>query len=130
MLALLCVSAAAASPGLRGGITDSGGAYYGQPANFFPELEELGVQEEEAAAITLAVAAIERGEADVVIAGGSDSTSNAEIKLPQKVVRALGPMMMGKGKSTPRDMIGVLSQLEARVPFRDVLLRSLPGFAD
>ena len=34
-------------------------------------------------AITLAAAAIERGEADVVIAGGSDSTSNAEVKLPQ-----------------------------------------------
>ena len=29
-------------------------------------------------AITLAAAAIERGDADVVIAGGSDSTSNAE----------------------------------------------------
>ena len=29
-------------------------------------------------AITLAAAAIERGEADVMIAGGSDSTSNAE----------------------------------------------------
>ena len=43
VLALLCASAAAASPGLRGGITDSGGAYYGQPANFFPALEELGV---------------------------------------------------------------------------------------
>ena len=33
-------------------------------------------------AITSAVSAIERGEADVMIAGGSDSTSNAEIKLP------------------------------------------------
>jgi hypothetical protein len=42
-LALRCASAAAASPGLRGGITDSGGAYYGQPADFFPALEELGV---------------------------------------------------------------------------------------
>ena len=31
--------------------------------------------------ITLAAAAIERGEADVVIAGGSDSTSNAEVKM-------------------------------------------------
>jgi hypothetical protein len=43
-LALLCASAAAAAPGLRGGITDSGAAYYGQPANFYPALEELGVQ--------------------------------------------------------------------------------------
>ena len=43
VLALLCASAAAAAPGLRGGITDSGGAYYGQPPDFFPSLEELGV---------------------------------------------------------------------------------------
>ena len=47
-------------------------------------------------AVTLAAAAIERGEADVVIAGGSDSTSNAEIKLPQKVVHALAPLALGK----------------------------------
>ena len=44
VLALLCASAATASPGLRGGITDSGGAYYDQPTDFFPRLEELGVQ--------------------------------------------------------------------------------------
>src|SRR5690606_7922008 len=77
-------------------------------------------------AITLAVAAIERGEADVVIAGGSDSTSNAEIKLPQKVVRTLGPLLMGKGKATPRDMIGVLSQL---MPITDILPR-IPRIAE
>ncbi|HLT35355.1 MAG TPA: acetyl-CoA C-acyltransferase [Enhygromyxa sp.] len=77
-------------------------------------------------AITLAVAAIERGEADVVIAGGSDSTSNAEIKLPQKVVRTLGPLLMGKGKATPRDMIGVLSQL---MPITEILPR-IPKIAE
>lgn len=77
-------------------------------------------------AITLAAAAIERGEVDAVIAGGSDSTSNAEIKLPQKVVRALGPLLMGKGKATPRDMIGVLSQL---MPITDVLPR-IPKIAE
>jgi acetyl-CoA acyltransferase len=60
-------------------------------------------------AVTLAAAAIERGEADVVVAGGSDSTSNAEIKLPQKVVHALAPLALGK--PTPRDYLGVLSQL-------------------
>ena len=43
-LALACVSAAAASPGLRGGITDSGAAYFHDPADFYPALEELGVQ--------------------------------------------------------------------------------------
>jgi hypothetical protein len=44
VVALLCAGAAAAAPGLRGGITDSGAAYFGQPADFFPTLEELGVQ--------------------------------------------------------------------------------------
>jgi acetyl-CoA acyltransferase len=77
-------------------------------------------------AVTLAVAAIERGECDVVIAGGSDSTSNAEIKLPQKVVRALGPMMMGKGKATPKDMLAILAQL---MPITDILPR-IPKIAE
>jgi acetyl-CoA acyltransferase len=77
-------------------------------------------------AITLAAAAIERGEADVVIAGGSDSTSNAEIKLPQKVVRTLGPLMMGKGKATPRDLLGVASQL---MPITEILPR-IPKIAE
>lgn len=61
-------------------------------------------------AITLAAAAIERGEADVMIAGGSDSTSNAEIKLPQKWLHALAPLALG-GKPTPADYLGVLAQL-------------------
>jgi acetyl-CoA acyltransferase len=60
-------------------------------------------------AVTLAAAAIERGEVDVAIAGGSDSTSNAEIKLPQKVVHALAPLALGK--PAPGDYLGVLSQL-------------------
>lgn len=67
-------------------------------------------------AVTLAAAAIERGEADVMIAGGSDSTSNAELKMPQKVVRALAPVVMG-GKATPKDYLGVLAQL---APFTDI----------
>jgi acetyl-CoA acyltransferase len=60
-------------------------------------------------AVTLAAAAIERGDADVMIAGGSDSTSNAEIKLPQKVVHALAPLALGK--PTPGDYLAVLSKL-------------------
>lgn len=68
-------------------------------------------------AITLAAAAIERGEYDVAIAGGSDSTSNAEIKLPQKVVHAVAPLALG-GKASPADVLGVLSQL---APFTDIL---------
>lgn len=60
-------------------------------------------------AVTLAAAAIERGEADVIVAGGSDSTSNAEIKLPQKVVHAMAPLALGK--ATPADMLGVVGKL-------------------
>lgn len=60
-------------------------------------------------AITTAAAAIERGDCDVAVAGGSDSTSNAEIKLPQKVVHAMAPLAFGK--ATPADYLGVLAQL-------------------
>jgi len=67
-------------------------------------------------AVTDAVAAIERGDADVMIAGGSDSTSNAEIKLPQKVVHAMAPLAFGK--ATPGDVLGVMSQL---VPLSEIL---------
>ena len=67
-------------------------------------------------AITSAVSAIERGDADVMIAGGSDSTSNAEIKLPQKVVHAMAPVAFGK--ATPGDLLGVMSQL---VPISEIL---------
>jgi acetyl-CoA acyltransferase len=67
-------------------------------------------------AITTAAAAIERGDADVMIAGGSDSTSNAEIKLPQKVVHAMAPLAFGK--ATPGDYLGVVSQLW---PITDIL---------
>lgn len=68
-------------------------------------------------AIALGVAQIERGEADVVIAGGSDSTSNAEIKLPQKWVHAFAPLAL-KGKATPAEYISVVSQL---APFTDLM---------
>jgi hypothetical protein len=44
VIGLLCVASATAAPGLKGGITDSGAAYFGQPANFFPTLQELGVR--------------------------------------------------------------------------------------
>lgn len=60
-------------------------------------------------AITTAAAAIERGDTDVAIAGGSDSTSNAEVKLPTKLVQAVAPLALGK--ATPGDMLGILAQL-------------------
>lgn len=75
-------------------------------------------------AITLAAAAIERGEADVMIAGGSDSTSNAEVKLPQKVVHAMAPLALGK--PTPSDYLTVVQKL---APFTD-LLPSTPRIAE
>jgi acetyl-CoA acyltransferase len=50
-------------------------------------------------AITHAAAAIERGDVDVVIAGGSDSVSNAEMPMPKKLVKALGKLQYS-GKIT------------------------------
>ena len=76
-------------------------------------------------AVTLAAAAIERGEADVVIAGGSDSTSNAPLNLPQKAVHALAPLAFGKA-STPADYLGVLSQM---MPITDILPK-MPKIAE
>ncbi|MGK5093865.1 acetyl-CoA C-acyltransferase [Deltaproteobacteria bacterium TL4] len=67
-------------------------------------------------AITLAAAAIERGEADIMIAGGSDSTSNAEVKLPQKIIHAFAPLAFGKAK--PGDIFSMLSQL---TPIKDII---------
>ncbi len=67
-------------------------------------------------AITSAVATIERGDADVVIAGGSDSTSNAEVKLPQKLIHALAPLAFGKAGFN--DVLAVMSQL---TPLSEIL---------
>ncbi|MFT6400310.1 MAG: acetyl-CoA acyltransferase [Bradymonadia bacterium] len=75
-------------------------------------------------AVTLAVAAIERGEADVIIAGGSDSTSNAQIALPQKLVHALAPVAFGK--AGPGDMLGVLAQM---MPITEILPK-MPKIAE
>jgi acetyl-CoA acyltransferase len=60
-------------------------------------------------AVTLAAAAIERGEADIVIAGGSESTSNTEVKLPQKLVHAAVPFAFGK--ATAADFLALLRQM-------------------
>jgi acetyl-CoA acyltransferase len=68
-------------------------------------------------AITTAAAAIERGDADVIIAGGSDSTSNAQLTFPTKVTHALAPLAFGKG-ATPSDVMGVLAQM---MPLSEVL---------
>ncbi|MCC6620291.1 MAG: acetyl-CoA C-acyltransferase [Deltaproteobacteria bacterium] len=70
-------------------------------------------------AVVSAAAMIERGDADVVLAGGADSTSNAEIKLPQKVVHALAPVALS-GKAGLGDWAGVLPKL---MPLSDIVPR-------
>ncbi|MET0389348.1 MAG: acetyl-CoA C-acyltransferase [Polyangiales bacterium] len=70
-------------------------------------------------AVTSAAAAIERGDADVIIAGGSDSTSNAPISFPSKLTRTLAPVALS-GKATTQDVLGVLSQL---MPLSEILPR-------
>ena len=76
-------------------------------------------------AVTSAVSAIERGDADVMLAGGSDSTSNAEVALPQKAVHALAPIAFGKASSTA-DYLAALSQL---IPITDIL-PTMPKIAE
>jgi len=60
-------------------------------------------------AVTLAAAAIERGDADIVLAGGSDSTSNASVTLPTKLTQALAPIAFGKAGA--REYFGALGQM-------------------
>jgi len=64
-------------------------------------------------AITQAVAAIERGDADVLIAGGSDSTSNAEVKMPQSFVHKTAPVVMSS-KTGVKDYFLLLARLRIR----------------
>jgi acetyl-CoA acyltransferase len=71
-------------------------------------------------AVTLAAAQIERGEADVVIAGGGDSTSNAEVKMPQSLVHKAAPVVMKRGAG-PADYLRLLSRLS---PLRDLVPRA------
>ena len=61
-------------------------------------------------AITDAVAKIERGEAHVIIAGGSDSTSNATLAMPSDFVRAVAPFAMGRRKGVG-GFFGMLARL-------------------
>jgi acetyl-CoA acyltransferase len=68
-------------------------------------------------AITSAASAIERGDADVIIAGGSDSTSNAPIFFPNKVTHTLAPLALS-GKATAQDILGALAQM---VPLSEMM---------
>ncbi|MFT5454361.1 MAG: acetyl-CoA acyltransferase, partial [Myxococcota bacterium] len=76
-------------------------------------------------AVTLAAAAIERGDADVVIAGGADSTSNARIELPASFVHKVAPVAMSS-KSGPMDYLSLLGKLS---PSRDLVPRK-PAIAE
>lgn len=67
--------------------------------------------------VTQAVSAIERGEFNVVIAGGSDSVSNAEVPLPRKLIRTFAPLVMG-GKAAVSDYFSAMASL---APFTGLL---------
>lgn len=64
-------------------------------------------------ALTQAAAAIERGEASVMIAGGSDSTSNAEVKMPQSFVHKSAPVVMS-GKAGVLDYLKLMAKISVR----------------
>jgi acetyl-CoA acyltransferase len=69
-------------------------------------------------AITTAIEEVERGYSDVVIAGGSDSTSNAEMPMPQKLVH-LGARLTYGGKKSPMEKLKLAS--EQLMPLSDLL---------
>ncbi len=75
-------------------------------------------------AITHAAAAIERGDYDTALVGGSDSTSNAEVKLPQSLIHTIAPIAFGKG--TTKDVLALGRHLLA---FQEVLPR-MPKIAE
>lgn len=77
------------------------------------------------AAITTAVAAIERGEVDVVIAGGSDSLSNVPVTMPPSFVRKFGPFWRSRATSVPE-----ILRLLGDVSIRGDLLPELPRIAE
>jgi acetyl-CoA acyltransferase len=82
-------------------------------AELRPEIECMTVSRACASglsAITTAAAMIERGDAEVVLAGGSDSTSNAAVTLPPAFVQKLGPVLMS-GKRGPAEVLAALSKL-------------------
>lgn len=76
-------------------------------------------------AVTDAVSMIERGDADVVIAGGSDSTSNAAVKLPARLVQTLAPYAFGK-KVDAAAAMQILAQLR---PISEVIPK-MPKIAE
>lgn len=76
-------------------------------------------------AVADAVHLIERGEAEVVIAGGSDSTSNASLVMPETLIRKVGPVVMGS-KAGAMDYLKLLGKLS----FRRDLMPGQPRVAE
>ena len=70
-------------------------------------------------AICDGIATIERGEAEVVIAGGSDSTSNAALTMPPSLIRKLGPVALNR-KAGAKEWLSAIAGLSPR---RDLLPR-------
>ena len=68
-------------------------------------------------AITTAIEEVERGYSDVVLAGGSDSTSNAEMPMPQKLVH-FGARLTYGGKKTPAQTLELAKEL---LPLSDLI---------
>ena len=64
-----------------------------------------------------AAAAIERGDADVVIAGGSDSLSNASLTMPRSLMHKVAPVALSR-RSGPLDWLKLAGSLS---PARDLL---------
>ena len=61
----------------------------------------------------MASAAIERGDADVVIAGGSDSLSNAELTMPRSLMHKVAPVALSR-KSGPMDYARLAGRLNLK----------------
>jgi acetyl-CoA acyltransferase len=76
-------------------------------------------------AITDAVAAIERGDAEVILAGGSDSTSNAALTMPESLIRKVGPVVMGKKAG-----LGAWLGLAGKLSIKNDLLPRQPRVAE
>lgn len=64
-------------------------------------------------AVTLAAAAIERGESEVVLVGGADSTSNAGLLFPQSFVHKVAPVALNR-KSGVKDYLRLLGKISPR----------------
>ncbi len=66
-------------------------------------------------AVHLGVNLIEQGDSEVVIAGGSDSTSNGELPMPRKFTQAFAKYQMGGGNK--KGFQGVKELLKVHIQY-------------